>query len=373
MAVVGEADDLLQRLRAWTYRRQRLGRAAAGGEEALRAVVGVYSNHPTAPLALLARSQAFGPDDLGALERDRTAIRLSAMRGSIFLLPTATTPRIFAATRQPFKTFARLVTHAGLTPETYEHFKAHVRDTLREPLLPAELPGALGEAADPTGEARVVTGVRIMAYEGLVLRIGSNLRGNTLRFVATEGWLGRPLEELDPAEALGWLAGEYLRGYGPARVADFAWWAGATRTRAKAALATLDTVDLGGGLLLPAEQEEAFARVAPLDPEALDVLPKWDAYTMGLAPDGRQRFVADEHLGRAYSQGGGGTLHGDGFPLLLRGGRAVATWGHRFAGNRMQVTVTPFPNEALPATAYADAFAAAGALLGASAVTITEG
>lgn len=126
-----------------------------------------------------------------------------------------------------------------------------MRDTLREPLLPAELPGALGEAADPTGEARAVTGVRIMAYEGLVLRIGSNLRGNTLRYVATEAWLGRPLEEHNPAEALGWLAGEYLRGYGPARVADLAWWPGRRAHGPRRRWRRSTPSESGGGLLLP--------------------------------------------------------------------------------------------------------------------------
>ena len=38
-----------------------------------------------------------------------------------------------------------------------------------------------------------------------------------------------------------------------------------------------------------AEQLEDFHRTEPLDPEAVDVVPKWDAYTMGYAPDGRHR------------------------------------------------------------------------------------
>lgn len=45
----------------------------------------------------------------------------------------------------------------------------------------------------------------------------------------------------------------------------------------------------------------------------------------------------------------GGTLPGDGFPLLLRGGRAVARWGHEFAGQRLLIEVAPFAGEALDA------------------------
>lgn len=370
MPRLADGPELTERLRAWTYRRQRLGRAGEGPGEALRDVVGVYSSHPTTPLALLARSRTFAPDDLGDLERRKEAVRFPAMRQTVFLLPTAFAGRILAITRLPIERHLRRLHRTGLTLDGYDRLRARVRETLREPLLPAAIPAALGGIGELPDEAALVTAVRIMAYEGAVLRIGSHLRTNTLRYVATEAWLGGPLDDHDPADALRWLADRYLRAYGPARVADFVWWAGVTRTRASASLAALDTVDLGGGLLLPADQADPFASVAPLDPDAMLALPKWDAYTMGHAPDGRQRLVADAHLKLAYSQGGGGTLPGDGFPLLLRGGRAVATWGHRFAGNRMLVTVTPFPGEDVPPSLYEGAFAAAGELLGASAVQL---
>lgn len=366
---MAETFDLVARLRAWTYRRQRLGRTGDGSLAALRDVVGVYSNHPTAPLALLARNASFAPPDLPALEQRRETARLAAMRGSVFLLPTAMVGRIFAATRHPLSGVMRRLRDRGLTPEDYARLKERVRTSLHEPLLPRELAGVLGDASG-LEEDQLALAVRIMTYEGLVLRVGSNLRSNTLRYVATEAWLGQPLEDYDQAEALAWLAREYLRGYGPARAADFAWWAGIALGKARAALAGDDIANLGNGLLLPADQQDAFAQVEPLDPDAIDLLPKWDSYTMGYAPDGRQRLLNDEHLKLAYSQGGGGTLPGDGFPLVLRGGRAVASWSHRFTGNRLHLTVAPFaPNTLTPAT-IEPAAEAIGQLLSASAITI---
>jgi hypothetical protein len=366
------AFGLEERLRAWTYRQQLLGRAGAEPLAALRQVVAVYSNHPTAPLALLARCRAFAPPDLPELERQRAMVRLAAMRGTVFLLPAETAGRIFAAARPSLAGTERRLRDLGYTPEEFARLQERVRTTLREPLLPRELPGVLGDG-DAADEARIATGVRIMAYAGLVLRVGSHLRTNTLRYVSTEGWLGRPLEDMDQAEALRWLAGEYLRGYGPARVADFAWWTGASLGKARAALAGVATVDVGDGLLLPVDQGEEFARVESLDPEAIDLLPKWDSYTMGYAPDGRRRLLDDAHLKLAYSQGGGGTLPGDGFPLVLRGGRAVATWAHRFAGNRLRVTVAPFEAGGLAPAAVERAFAGVGELLSASAVEVEIG
>jgi hypothetical protein len=188
--------------------------------------------------------------------------------------------------------------------------------------------------------------MRVMAREGLVIRIGAGrVRTDDLRWVATEAWLGRPFDDLDPDEALAWLAGAYLGAFGPARVADFAWWAGVTRRRAASAVATVATVDVGAGLRLPESQADAWAVSRPIDPDAVAVLGKWDPYPMGYAPDGRQRFVEDDHLGLAYSTAATrvGATSGDALPIILLGGRAVAGWTYRLAADRMEVEVRPFP------------------------------
>lgn len=355
-----------ERLRAWTHYRQRLGRAAVGPAEALGDVVAVYSSHPTAPLALLARSRTLDPAAFAALEQRRSAVRIPGLRGSIFLVPTATAPRIFAATRLPPVQHARRLHYAGLDPDEYERLKPRVLEQAREPVTTAALQAAIRL------DARLMTAVRVMALEGLVLRLGSSLRSDSLRYVATEAWLGQPLEAVDPEASLRWLAEAYLHGYGPARVADFAWWAGVPKRRAAAALAGIALADVGGGLLLPPEQRDAFEAVEPLEADAVDVLPKWDAYTMGYAPDGRQRLLDDAHLPRAYSTArqGTGATSGDGLPLLLHGGRAVATWSHRFEGDRMRVTVAPFEAGALAGADGEGVLGGVGALLGASAVEV---
>lgn len=369
-----EPLDLAPRLRAWSYHRQRLGHAAASPGEALRDVVAVYSSHPTAPLALLARHGSMSAANFADLERRRAVVRLPAMRQSVFLMPTETAPRIIAATRQPLERRAGALRYAGLDWDAYARLKPRVLELTHEPITSPDLQAAL-ERADPAlGAARLMTAVRMMTYEGLILRLGTSPRTDSLRYVAAESWLGQPLADADPDESLRWLAEAYLRGYGPARVADFAWWSGLPRGRARTALAGVATVDVGAGLLLPADQEEAFAHIEPPDAAAIDLLPKWDAYTMGYAPDGRGRLVDDEHLRLAYSTarvGGAGGTSGDGLPLALRGGRAIASWSHRFQGNRMLVTLAPFPSEALAPAECEDARAVIGRLLGATAVAVT--
>jgi hypothetical protein len=101
----------------------------------------------------------------------------------------------------------------------------------------------------------------------------------------------------------------------------------------------------------------------------VDVLPKWDSYTMGYAPDGRQRFIDDQYLPLAYTSvtGSPGATSGDGLPLVLRRGRTVGTWSHRFDGHKLNVTVCPFEGERISDRA----FEAVGELLSASKIIVT--
>lgn len=360
-------NRLTQKLQSWSYQRQHLNRAVSDPAEALRNIIGVYSSHPTAPLALLSRSASFDTTHLGAMEQRREAIRIPAMRQSIFLVPTTIASRLFAATHQPMEKFAGNLRYAGLDWEQYAQLKQRILEHTQEPLTADALQQAIQI------DAKLMTAVRLMGYEGLMLRVGSSLRTDRLLYVSTAAWLGQPLEELDAQESLTWLAQEYLRCYGPARIKDFAWWSGTTNRRATAALSTADVIDIGGGLLLPSDLQSAFESVAPIATEAIDVLPKWDSYTMGYASDGRQRLLDDQHLIHAYTnattQGKGGTS-GDGLPLLLRAGRAVATWSHRFTGNRMSVQVVPFEQGSIQPELYEHAFDEVGKLLGATSVEV---
>ena len=360
---------LVTRLRAWAHHRQRLTPPAATPLEALHSVVAVYSSHPTAPLTLAARTTSLDAGTFLALEQQRLAVRMPAMRGSIFLVPAESAARIFAATSEPIEKRARNLEYAGLTLNEYTALKPSLLEILAEPRTPEDL------AAAVPSDARLTVAVRTMAREGLVLRVNARLRTDALRYVATEAWLGAPFAEHDPAASLAWLAREYVRAFGPATVQDFAWWAGVTAGRAKAAFAAMSTAEVAPGLLLFAEDIDAFAASGPLDPDHIVVLPKWDAYTMGYGPGRRQRLVDDEHVARAYStaaRGGqqGGATAGDGLPLILRGGRAVATWGHRFEGDLMRVVVSPFDEGLLTAADVEAAFQRAGNLLSATEVAV---
>lgn len=356
-------DRETERLRAWTYRRQLLAEPAPSALDALSTIVAVYSSHPTAPLALAARSPGTGPREFARLEGEREAVRIPAMRGSIFLVPASTASRIFAATRTRLETRAGNLAYFGVSLDDYLRLKPAVLDVLDIPCTPAEMAAAL------PGEGALTVVARTLAREGLVLRIGSSLRADDWRYVATKAWLGRPLADEDAEASLTWLAGEYLRALGPATVADFAWWAGVPKGRARKAIDGAGVVEVLPGHFLPAEDVDAFEVAAPIDPHALILLPKWDSYTMAYPAGGRDRLVRPAHGELAYSRRASGATVGDGLPLVLRGGRAVAAWSHRFAGDRMEVRLAPFED----APPLPDAvFEGVGSMLGASKVVVAQ-
>ena len=327
-------------------------------------MVGVYSSHPTAPLSLHARVGSFSKRGFEALETARRSLRLPAMRGSIHVLPRDGAHLAFHATRASLQEYRSPVRRGLITEEGYGRLRREVLRVAREPMSAAEIRKALAAGDEPLPEA-----LKSMCREGVLLRVSpEGLRSNVLRYVAAESWLDGGLPDADPDEALAWLAGEYLRAFGPARVADFRWWAGVPAGRAAAALSTVDTVDLAGGSLLPARDLEAFEGGKAPGPGIVDLLPKWDCYTMGYAPDGRGRFVHPDVQERVYTQAG------DGLGVVLVDGAAAGAWSARFSGRRMEVTLDTFeaPGARLK-KAVADRFEAVATLLGAREWETTSG
>jgi winged helix DNA-binding protein len=295
---------MIEQLRAFTYERQRLGRAAPDAARGLQDVIAVYSAHPSAPLSLHARARKM----TAAQFRKLDALRLPAMRQSIHLLPRNTAYLAFHATPAPPSDRKKRMKHFKFTEKRYDELRREILKAATEPLTLPELRQAVGAEPD---ELKGVSAQ--MTRDAELVRVGADgLRSNELRYRAIE------LDDADSDEALQWLAGEYLRAFGPARQKDFAWWAGVTATRAKQALAAHDTEELDGGLLVLAKDRKAFEKAKK--PSGVDLLPKWDSYTMGYAPDGRDRFAHPDVVKQCYD------FRGDGRPVILVDGQAAGTW-----------------------------------------------
>jgi len=332
----------LEKFRHWSYHRQLLDKSGTSALDVLKKVIAVYSSHPSAPLSLFARLKSFNDRAFFQLEEKRSAWRLPAMRLSIFMLPTQTAHLALSATVPPPDDPYWRKRYGAVSEADYTVWKARVIDFAQQPKYPDEiettlgLPGAVVKSVTPT---KLV--LNRMAYEGCLLRIGAdNLKANRLTYVATQNWVGKKFARADSDKALAWLAEEYLRAFGPARIKDFQWWAGVSVARAKSAISSLETADADNGYFLLKKDSKDFDTFKKTATDSIALLPVWDCYLMGYAPDGRGRFVSPDMQSRIY--GKIGTTGGNALASVLVDGLAHGTWEMKFAGETMKIKIKMF-------------------------------
>jgi hypothetical protein len=161
-------------------------------------------------------------------------------------------------------------------------------------------------------------------------------RGQAVTFVRPDQWLGA-WREVDPDEALVEVARRYLRAYGPATKYDFARWFGSW-----ARVANLAWTGLAGEIVPVAVEGERVDMLASdinristvSDGQSIALLPGFDPYVMGHASRGH--LVDAAHLSRVSRTAGWIS------PVMLAGGRVVATWSYTTVRRKLQIAVEPF-------------------------------
>jgi hypothetical protein len=223
----------------------------------------------------------------------------------------------------------------GLANSDYQIWKKEVLTLATAPQTAKELKTQISFDGD---QLKFV--LNRLSFEGDLLRIGNqSLRSNTIAYVAATQWMQwqpNHLTQLTQAEGLQWLAREYFRLFAPARVKDFQWWTGVNVKQAKEAVAALNTVALPNDYLILDDDAQAFDNFEAnlFVNDVVTILPQWDSYLMGYAPDGRARIIADNHLAQVY--GKLGATGGNALGTLLVNGKATGIWKHKFKGTQVQ-------------------------------------
>ena len=190
-----------------------------------------------------------------------------------------------------------------------------------DPLLATRVQVGSGKfVATPTVASRLMT---LLSAEGKVVR--TRPRGGwtstQFRWSTMASWcdLGEP-PELD--DAITELARRWLRAYGPATLDDLQWWTGWTKTRTRAAVAPLDTVEVevdGRAALVLADD---VGPVEPCEPWVA-LLPALDPSSMGWK---HRDFVLGPHRERLFD------INGNAGPTVWVDGRIVGGWAQRDDG-----------------------------------------
>ncbi|KQV77014.1 hypothetical protein ASC61_02845 [Aeromicrobium sp. Root344] len=334
-------------------RRARLGRRHALAAEhraqtvvdAARAVVALHGTDPaTTVLSALARTRKAAPADVErALYDDRSLVRVLSMRRTVFAVPREVAPVCLAgasdivATEQR-RLLVKALAEAGIAGDLDDWVNRAEQSALAaidaagevtstelsqaDPLLATRVQLGSGKfVATPTVASRLLT---LLSAEGSVVR--TRPRGTwtstQFRWATMASWcdLG---ERPDAATAATELARLWFEAYGPATLDDLQWWTGWTKTRTRAAVAPLETVEVAldgrPGLVLAGDVEPVEAP----DPWVA-LLPALDPSAMGWK---HRDFVLGPHRERLFD------VNGNAGPTVWVDGRIVGGWAQRDDGD----------------------------------------
>jgi Winged helix DNA-binding domain len=321
--------------RALLERQLLLERSSKSLSQALEAVGGLQTQNATGGyLGLWTRLQTFERADLTRALEERRVVQGTMMRITIHLVTAADYP-LFAAGTRPSRRAAWLGYQRGRASEAdVKKAAAAARKALaRGPLSRKELSAVVPSTT-------VWNGVNAL-YD--VLRVppsGTWERRRADIYSMADKWLGpRTATE---EQGLELLLRRYLGGFGPARLADAANWAGVPAKKLEPAAEALtlrrfqdeegkELVDLPRAPLPPAK--------TPAPPR---FLPVWDAILLAHAR--RARILPEEYRPLVFS-----TKTPQSVNTFLVDGSVAGTWSVKAGKRKAELLVQPF--EKLPAKA----------------------
>jgi hypothetical protein len=296
----------------------------------------------------------------------RTLVKASCMRRTLFLVPSkdlATLVRGSARRAEKEVRWARgkgvpdRIVNAAINaalgaldqPLTRSEIADRVSRTLGVPMQSVHGGGWGSQrklAAVPVGKLiyPVVDLLHLAAARGVVC-YGPN-RDNEPTFVRADAWIPH-WQDLPAEQAEGNLLRMYLRGYGPATIADFASWTGISLTdareiwvREQSDFAAVNIEGWEAALLR--EDLDALGQ-AEFERPLIRLLPYFDSFLLGHKQ--REHLVAMNHQPKVYRAQGWIS------PVVLVNGRVTAVWEHAREGNRLRVKVARFGSMSRDVTA----------------------
>ncbi|MFB4317397.1 winged helix DNA-binding domain-containing protein [Actinomadura sp. 21ATH] len=287
--------------RALLERQLLLRRHAMPALDAIEHLVGMQAQAPNPPyVGLWSRLEGFGFEELADLVRERRALRMVLMRGTLHLVSARDAVAIRPLTQPVLDRYVAGPQGAG--PAGVD--LAAVRDVARaffeeEPRTDKELRAHLA-GRWPDGDAALLAwAVRAGLPLVQVPPRGVWGRSGVARHTTLRTWLGR---DLDAAPSIEDLVRRYLAAFGPATVQDVQHWSGLTRLG--------EVVErLGGGLAAFADENGRTLydlpdapRPDPETPAPVRYVPEFDNLTLSHAD--RARIVTEEDRKRIFTVNG---------------------------------------------------------------------
>jgi hypothetical protein len=321
--------------RALLARQLLLERSRAPLPRVLERVAGIQAQYaPSSYIGLWSRVEGFSMDSLDrALER-RSVVQGTLLRMTIHLVSSRDYPELSAGVREARRE-SWLRGHRGrASREQVEKGAAKARRALGDRFV------ARKELVELVGGTVVWSGVGAWVDLLRAPPSGTWAHRRADLYVTAEHWLGS--SKATEGEGLVLLLRRYLAGFGPARIADAASWAGIGRERLEAAAERMELrrfEDQEGKELLdlPRAPLPAAKAKAPVR-----FLPVWDATTLAHAR--RTGILPEEYRELVFSTRTPQSVH-----TFLVDGAVAGKWSVKRTKKKAELAVQPFA--ALPQAA----------------------
>lgn len=338
----------LQQINAWRMHRQFLDRPFPSKDivELINTIGWVYSPGCSTPyLACWARMPSFKVEDLNRLVfEDRRLVQLETLRGCTMLVPRS---QAAIALKIRTKTFTELSKQARqqmpITEPDMELLKTAILKVLQNgPRTPEQIRAAVpvpmvkdfGPDLKRIGMTNSLTlAINLLKEDGKLLKQQAKKRLDFTEY--SLALTSTVLPQVDPynlrmEDACTQLAAQYFRAEAPARVRDFAWWAGINVTDAikgtgevKPKLVSIPVEGTKDEYLISEADLEEFLAFEPRE-SAVNFIPYRDTYLKGQR-EVVDRFVPSEHADKPFSRWKGKLIN-DPLATIVQGGRVIGVW-----------------------------------------------
>jgi hypothetical protein len=298
----------------------------------------------TALLSLWARVEGFTLERLHAALYGRPRlVKVWCMRWRLHLVPVAEfAVYLYGVMRARRAARRRWLAREKrtLAPDQERRIQRQILDALAErPLTRKELHRAV-PALRSVRSAAWGLDVGDLVYQGLVVH--AEPHGAEVRFARVDRWLPKMrLGSLDENQARQRLLRRYLAAYGPASVADFAYWTGLTVAEVRPAFAALgdelaevSIVGLKGNFWVHRADVRALRETDATAPTPVRLLPSFDPLLLGHKD--KTRFVDEARRSLVFRKAGWLS------PVVLVDGRVNGTWRYERRGKRLAVKLAPW-------------------------------
>jgi hypothetical protein len=339
---------LLDHINSWRMHRQFLDHQypSKNISELIHSIGWIYSPGCSTPyLSLWARNSSLKAADLDKLVfDDHKLVQLETLRGCTMLVPRA---QASVALRIRTRTFTELSKQARqqmpLNDADMEKLKSAILTALHSGPKTSEqflrtVPAALIKDFSPELKRiglmnSLQLAISLLREEGKVLKRQCKKRLDSTEY--TYVLTSTVLPDADPynlrmEEACTQLAAQYFRAEAPARVKDFAWWAGINVTDAikgaaevKPKLVPIPVEGTKDEFLISEADIDAFMSFKPPE-SAVNFIPYRDTYLKGQR-EVVNRFVPTEHADKPFSRWKGKLIN-DPLATIIFNGRVVGVW-----------------------------------------------